>query len=263
MKIRYNPAQKLNNNQKFCIHQFGTCLTLFFNHFFMRLKLSDICRNIEIAIKHIGVHGLRYCAASFWREIWFDLARGVDTTRPEHPGGSPHSVHYQGADPKVVKQLLGGLPPQAKESTFIDFGCGKGRVLLLAIEHGFKSILGVEISPELSACCRRNLARATKPHPCSNVVLMEADAAKIELPPGPVTAFFFNPFHGPPLERVAQNLAENADKNSAEIWLIYLNPMHVEVFVRHGFRVFHALKHGNTDLAILARKEPTPSRLPR
>lgn len=229
----------------------------------MCLKLSDFRRNIQIAIKYIGVHGLRYSAASFWREIWFDLARGVDTTRPEHPSGSPHSVHYQGADPKVVKQLLRGLPPRAKESTFIDFGCGKGRVLLLALEHGFNDVLGIEISPELSLRCRQNLARAAQQHPDSKVVLMEADAAEIELPPGPVTAFFFNPFHGPPLERVAQNLASNAEKNGAEVWLVYLNPLHAEVFVRQGFSTIQDLSHENNHLAILAHKEPTPSRLPR
>jgi SAM-dependent methyltransferase len=224
----------------------------------MRLKLSGIHRNIEIAIKHVRVHGLRYCAASFWREIWFDLARGVDTMLPEHPDASPHSVHYQGADPKVVKQLLSVLPNRAKASTFIDFGCGKGRVLLLALEHGFQKVLGVEISTELSVLCRQNLARTKPRYDGSNVALLEADAATVELPPGPVTAFLFNPFHGPPLETVAQNLRAHAERNSCEVWLIYLNPIHLQVFVRHGFKVFHALKHEDIPLAYLAHQAGPP-----
>jgi len=222
----------------------------------MRLKLSNIHKNIGIAIKQVRGHGLGHCAAAFWREIWFDFVRGTDTTLPEHPIGSAHSVHYQGADPLVVKELLDALPLEAKESTFIDFGCGKGRVLLLALEQGFQKVLGVEISPELALLCKRNLARAMTHQASAKVAVIEADATELELPSGALTAFFFNPFQGPPLERVAQKLASHADTKGSTVWVIYLNPVCLEVFIRHGFSALRTVHHGNAPLAVLAHREP-------
>ena len=221
----------------------------------MYLTLSNLKKMTGIAVKHIQVRGLRYSAASFWRELWFDLTRGIDTTFPEQLSPSAHSVHYQGADPSLVNQLLQRLPSRAKTSTFIDFGSGKGRVLLLAMEHGFAKVIGVEISPDLSAICRRNLKRFTLKHPASNLDVIETDAATLKLPPGPLTAFFFNPFHGPPLEQVAENLASHADIHGAEVWLIYINPIHSNVFLERGFTHLHSIEHEDATVAVLAHKQ--------
>ena len=46
------------------------------------------------------------------------------------------------------------LPP---ESVLVDFGCGKGRVLLLAVLRGIKKAVGIEFSPELCAIARDNV----------------------------------------------------------------------------------------------------------
>jgi SAM-dependent methyltransferase len=212
-------------------------------------------RSLSLAIKHITLHGLRYSVAALWREIWFDLARGVETSAPQYHLQSPHSIPYQGADPKVVAKLLQALPPRALASTFIDFGCGKGRALLLALEHGFNAVTGVEIAPGLAAVCRRNLLKANKQHTHLKVRVIEADATTFALPAGPLTAFFFNPFHGPPLEQVALNLANHARQNASEVWLIYVNPLHLKAFTERGFNTVHTLSHRGTLLATIAHIE--------
>lgn len=213
-------------------------------------------RSLEIASKHINLHGLRYSMASFLREIWFDLSHGVDTTTLHRSVDHPHSVHYQGADPRLVKELLRSLPPRARASTFVDFGCGKGRALLLALEHGFQEVIGVEIAPDLAAICRRNLAKSTRAHNFTNARVIESDATTFVPPLGAVSAFFFNPFHGPPLERVATNLASASQHSGAEIWLIYINPLHLEPFLARGFKLAHTLMHRQTTLAVIAHLQP-------
>jgi methylase of polypeptide subunit release factors len=40
---------------------------------------------------------------------------------------------------------------------FVDFGCGKGRVLYLACRHPFKEVIGVDLSPAVVEAARRNL----------------------------------------------------------------------------------------------------------
>jgi len=213
-------------------------------------------RSLKTAAKHINLHGLRYSMASFLREIWFDLSHGVDTTTLHGSMDHPHSVHYQGADPQLVKQLLSSLPTRARASTFVDFGCGKGRALLLALEHGFQEVIGVEIAPDLAAICRRNLAKSTRAHRFANARVIESDATTFAPPSGAVSAFFFNPFHGPPLEQVAANIASASQHSGAEAWLIYVNPLHLEPFLARGFKLVHSLMHRQTLLAVIAHLQP-------
>ena len=39
----------------------------------------------------------------------------------------------------------------------MDLGCGKGRVLMLAVEYGFARVTGVDYSASLCEIARRNL----------------------------------------------------------------------------------------------------------
>ena len=45
------------------------------------------------------------------------------------------------------------------EFTFVDYGLGKGRVLMLATEYPFKRIVGVEFSESLDRTARQNLTK--------------------------------------------------------------------------------------------------------
>tara|TARA_B100001093_G_C26555007_1_gene896141 strand:+ start:39 stop:752 length:714 start_codon:yes stop_codon:yes gene_type:complete len=43
------------------------------------------------------------------------------------------------------------------DTSLIDFGCGKGRVLIIADSFGIKSLFGIELSPFIMEQCRKNL----------------------------------------------------------------------------------------------------------
>jgi len=162
------------------------------------------------------------------------------------------SIHYQGADPQTVQKIFALLPPKGKTATFVDFGCGKGRVLILARQNGFKHVIGIEIAPELATICQRNLAKAPCTRDREQVQLIQSDAATFRPPPGVVCAFFFNPFHGPPLHRVISNLRENAECSRSEVWVIYVNPVHLNSFLEQGFKIIHSLTYRQNPLAVIA-----------
>jgi len=61
----------------------------------------------------------------------------------------------------------------SKSMTFVDIGCGRGRVLWLAKEYGFKKVVGVEIDEELATQARNNLlSKGLKEHLEFNVTAM-------------------------------------------------------------------------------------------
>ncbi len=109
-----------------------------------------------------------------WRRSWqsvtsvigdyfFDLIYGTDTAGwvtvdalDITDEDKKHSVRYQPTRVRHVRKLLSelSLPPGR---VFVDFGCGKGRVLMVASCYPFQRIVGVEISGRLCDVARRNV----------------------------------------------------------------------------------------------------------
>jgi SAM-dependent methyltransferase len=108
------------------------------------------------------------------------------------------------------------------EFSFLDFGCGKGRMLLLAVEAGFGAVIGVEFAPELVRVAMENLRfyRGRRRRP----TIFCADATTFPIPMGPVVLFMFNPFKGPVLEAVADNIKRSFSEHPREMFVVYLVP---------------------------------------
>ena len=69
------------------------------------------------------------------------------------------------------------------EYTFIDLGCGKGNVLVLAAQYGFRSIIGVEVDPDLASIARRNVDRFTsRRRHAAKAQVLESDVVQFGLP---------------------------------------------------------------------------------
>jgi SAM-dependent methyltransferase len=136
----------------------------------------------------------------------------------------------------MFELLLASLPIQPEEFTFVDFGAGKGRALLLAAERPFRRVVGVEFSAQLAEIARHNLERYIGPLQCSDVDVVVADAVDFELPDGPVVAFFFNPFGESVMRVVAGNLARSVARSPRPVWVILTGAgAHAPVFEEAGF----------------------------
>ena len=53
---------------------------------------------------------------------------------------------------KILRSLKIG-----KKDVFVDMGCGKGRIMLIAGKYPLKRIIGVDISDELNSICSSNV----------------------------------------------------------------------------------------------------------
>jgi 16S rRNA G966 N2-methylase RsmD len=91
-----------------------------------------------------------------------------------------------------------------EQTTFIDVGSGKGRVLIVAAEYPFRRVMGVEYSAELAAACRDNLERLNIADKCEVVV---RDAVDFKFPDENMLIFLYNPFDSTILTRVLRHLA--------------------------------------------------------
>src|SRR4051812_23666246 len=75
----------------------------------------------------------------------FDVAYGTDTSAIREVGSldiaSPNALHafrYQPSSDVLVRNAIACLEIEPAEFSFIDFGSGKGRVLMITAEYPFK-----------------------------------------------------------------------------------------------------------------------------
>ena len=130
-----------------------------------------------------------------------------------------HAVRYEASG--SVSRVLDSLDIQYNRYSFIDFGSGKGRVLLLASEFPFISVEGVEFSRELHAIASRNILRYRRGHiRCRAVKSVLMNATEYELPPLPVVLYFFNPFTGPVLSCVVAKIRHSLAVHSRDALII-------------------------------------------
>ena len=188
--------------------------------------------------------GLRAAWRGVWRRVSFhpppqigtpdpfDLDRGIDTAgfhswRALRSGqtSDPYNAGYLPAEPAAVQELL-SLVRNPAAYTFLDLGCGKGRVLALAAEAGFQRIIGVEINPALAAIARQNTARLGS---SAKIEIWNTDAAAVALPREPLALFLNHPFWKPVMERVAANLERSLSEAPRPVFVLYLNPMLAEL----------------------------------
>ena len=64
----------------------------------------------------------------------------------------------------LVDTLLANVEEDLGQFSFVDFGSGKGRVLLVASHYPFREVVGVEFSPELHEICRSQHPQVPEPH---------------------------------------------------------------------------------------------------
>ena len=141
-----------------------------------------------------------------------------------------HGSAYVPTSPVDLGKVLEGSDVKYEETTFIDLGSGKGRVLLMASMLPFKRVVGVEFSPSLADISRDNIRRFTGPRVCKDVGVETMDATKYVLPDGPLVIFMYHPFDEKIMAQVEQNAARSLREKPRRILVLYWKPVHREIW---------------------------------
>ncbi|HWG98678.1 MAG TPA: class I SAM-dependent methyltransferase [Pilimelia sp.] len=185
------------------------------------------------------------------RQRRFDRRFGVDTGR-DHGAwvGVPTEVAaaarfadsspYAPTPAPQFRRLLRSLPlADPAGYSLLDLGCGKGLTLLLAAQHGFRAVVGVELDARLVEVARANVRtfEAGNPRYAGRIEVRHGDAATVELPDGPTVVFLFNSFGPDTLRLVCANIQRSLARAPRPALLAYYNPVHRDLLDAHpGFR---------------------------
>ncbi|MGH6847078.1 MAG: class I SAM-dependent methyltransferase [Methylocella sp.] len=120
------------------------------------------------------------------------------------------------------RKIIRHLGIDTTKYTFVDFGCGKGRVLLYAIDYKFLNIIGIEFSNQLAKIAADNIAKVDKENRCHPKIIV-GDAAEFIIPREPCVLFFFNPFSDIVTSEVLSNIYNAYRANNLDIYVVWYN----------------------------------------
>lgn len=160
---------------------------------------------------------------------------------------------YQGANYYLLEKAFTYLEEEIQGGNFVDFGCGKGRAIVVAAYYGFANITGIEFAPSLCAKANENISHIQHLYPATHFTIICEDAITYKVNQSDKVFFFFNPFDDKVLLPVVKNILQSLKEFPREIFVIYINPLYKEIFLSAGFtEEFHLEKLEYLELSILS-----------
>jgi hypothetical protein len=138
--------------------------------------------------------------------------------------------------PKLVFDwALSAIDEPLNKLSFVDYGAGKGRVLLLASQHPFMAVGGIEYAEELHDAAVMNIAQFPRSQmKCRDVECIHDDAAEIGALEGPAVHYFFNPFSRAVFADVLNILVASYRDHPRRLYLILIDPVAEDLVERSG-----------------------------
>jgi SAM-dependent methyltransferase len=170
-----------------------------------------------------------------WQDARIDRRYGLDTE-----GYIPMTVRqrerfegacdYEPVTPRVFHAIVKAAAIRPQEFCFVDYGCGKGRALVLAAEMQFRRVIGIELLPALHDRALVNLRayRVRRPDAPPMEVLL-GDATSYVPPPQDALLYFYNPFSAPLLRRAMAVIERSCRLAPRRLFIAYRNPVHAHV----------------------------------
>ena len=192
-----------------------------------RIRHSIASSGLRRTLADIAIQKLSYSAE---QDSSFDRQFGTDTSGSVQPADlgiddadvRDKAILYLGSPPRVTRWMLRNVGVAAEEFSFVDLGCGKGRVLLLAAELPFRQVVGVEISAELCAIARSNAAAFRHWSRSGAITVANTDATRFEFPATNLLIHLYHPFDPELTLRIFERLGDSLRENPRRVVVAYL-----------------------------------------
>jgi hypothetical protein len=135
----------------------------------------------------------------------------------------------------VFDWALSAIDEDLGKLSFVDYGAGKGRALLLASQHPFTAVGGIEYAEELHDAATMNIAQFPRSQmKCRDVECVHDDASEIGALDGPAVHYFFNPFSREVFAEVLSSLVTSYRKHPRRLYLILIDPVAEDLVEKSG-----------------------------
>ena len=156
-----------------------------------------------------------------------------------------HATEYMPVNYFTIEHVLNHLPENAKQGTFLDIGCGKGRALCVAAAYGFTKLCGIDFAKQLIEQAEQNLSLTKERFPSIQYELSWSDITTLEISKDVSTVFLFNPFDEVLIKKIIRKINISLQQYPRELYVLYCSPRHEELFFADGYDVLYRVKKYN------------------
>jgi 2-polyprenyl-3-methyl-5-hydroxy-6-metoxy-1,4-benzoquinol methylase len=206
---------------------------------------------------------IRLAAFTVYHEIRGEKIYHLDTTKIDNLKGEKiessnlsHASIYQGTNYYLIEKAFEYLQTQKANQQLLDFGSGKGRIMVVAAHYGFKSITGVDFSQSLCREAENNVEKIKPLFPATNFKIVCSDVVNYSIENDTNVFFFFNPFDEVVMLQVVRKILTSLKKNPRKVYIVYVNPLHKEIFLSAGFEEEYSLKKMESLEFVILSKAP-------
>jgi len=164
-----------------------------------------------------------YRVSEYYYERRFGVRTEGGQTLPELGITNGECGHYSPVPYRFLQKVFASLEVREGQDVFLDYGCGKGRALIMAARLPFREVIGVDVSPRMCVAAQENIGRAATRLRCTKVRIYPGDAADFAMPDEVSVIYFYNPFFGSILAAVLDRIEKSLRRRSRQITLIYFN----------------------------------------
>lgn len=167
-----------------------------------------------------------------------DLILGIDFDSKRQSTIS-HINGYESTTWLAYINLRKFLRNKAKGNSIIDIGCGKGKMIYFFSKFPFKKIGGLEYFEELANTAVHNLTilKEKKKINLDRIEIINGDASIYTDYSDYNFFYLYNSFDDTILRKFLDILIKNVQLNHRKIWVIYVNPVHENIFKEKGFKL--------------------------
>lgn len=209
------------------------------------MRYNSVGHEVFASVRRVGLGRTVKLAVARVYDMAFDRRWGVDTAKraeldeleinAETVGGGQM---YQPTGVLPFRQVL-EMVAFPKPGVFVDYGCGKGRTLLLASRLPFERVVGIEFSQELCDSAQRNADAFKRAGQLkSPIEIVCTDAVLYNYRGDENIFYFFYPFDADLMVRVLDSIDASLSSHPRDAVLVYYYPIHREVLdERPSFRL--------------------------
>ena len=224
--------------------------------------IAHSCASIGVVdtFKALGRYALRFNDSRFDRRYSTDTSGMIENEELEmsDPEAQRHATVYRTASERFTRYLIRHLNINYEEYDFVDIGCGKGRVLLVASSFPFRSICGIELSRPAFEIAEKNIRTyRSADQKCFNIHIQKVNALNFEPCIANTVYYFFEPFDIVTLAAFVFKLSGKLRGQGKKVYVvcIWTGVAHLlELFEKSGFRTIrsHRMVMSLLDYAIFS-----------
>ncbi len=218
-------------------------------------------KNIATEIKRFGFFNFcKYKITEYYYRYKFNsLGLRYPENNTSHLTANEHSTNNdckknQSSNYFAIKRAFNHIDLDFSEICLLDIGCGDGKVLNLAMQLRFKSVIGIELD---ETSVQQAIFNCKQMHAMGNKVpfsIYYADASKYTIPSGTNVIYMFNPFGEKTMKDVLKNIIHYQGFQKNNLYIIYITAVHKNVFLNysqcHKIYELISLSKSNTEITV-------------